>query len=249
MNKAFKYILMSLFTLTLSYFCFVLPPRISEFTDQQKMEAVNTESLEAMNVEINQQMTMLDKLDLIMGTDKNYNIITISQGKKLTKEEAIETAKSEIDSLVSLGVIADWSEDMQEDKISAEPQFMIRTDDPTKSMILWNIILRSSDNSFILISMDDETGKILSITSKRSLPEPDSAEQDDSDLETSIQKLGEYLGIDISIGKPWDLPQISRIPKIYLTIPYQLTLKQEDREIGCILYISSQEFYFIRTDK
>lgn len=193
MKTILKYMAMTMFTLLLSCLCFILPPGFSSYKDSKTVGQVNLETLEETNVVLKKQMTILEKISLLSGQDINTNGITIKQGKELTEEKAKTACKEETAKLKELGVFedTDFGVDFDKDYAGSQINFYISTADPSKSVIIWNVIF-IHDNKSVIISLDDETGKITGIVSS-DYPVFYSG----GGYEQIIKALGSYLGLEV----------------------------------------------------
>ncbi|MGB8452864.1 MAG: hypothetical protein WCD89_11105 [Anaerocolumna sp.] len=197
MKTIIKYIAMIMFTVGLSYLCFILPPELSSLQDAKALGHINLETLEETKVELHQQMSMLEKMNLLSGQDENADGIVIKQGKELTEEDAKEACKDETDKFIELGILDNIDVDFNKDFVQARINFYISTADPSKSMIVWNLIF-IHDNNSIIISLDDETGKIIGfVTTEYSNIYPNGG-----GYEGLIKKLADYYGLELKSYKP-----------------------------------------------
>lgn len=202
MKTILKYTAMITVTLLLSYLCFVLPPGLSAYKDLKTVGQVNLETLEETNVVLKKHMTMLEKINLLQGQDIDSNGILLKQGKELTEEKAIKACIEETAKLKELGILgdSDFGIDFDKDYSSTQINFYISTADPSKSVIIWNVIF-VKDNNFIIISLDDETSKIIGfVTSYKSV-----FQAEDGDYEQIIKGLGSYLGLEVT---DMELPEV-----------------------------------------
>ncbi len=187
-----KYIAMTMFTVGVSYLCFILPPELSSLQDDKTVGHINLETLEETNVELHQQMSMLEKLNLLSSQDSNTNGIILKQGKELSQEKVKEVCEEETKKLVDLGIMEDINIDFTKDYISSRINFYISTADPSKSMIVWNVVFVHDKNS-ILINLDDETGKIIGyMTNNFVLNYPHGGS-----IEDIIKLFGDYLDLKV----------------------------------------------------
>jgi hypothetical protein len=233
---------MTMLTLSLGYFCFVLPSSISSWRDMKMSGIVSLEPLDAMNVEINRKMTMLEKVDLMINSDKESNVVLINQGKEMTQEEAIQTCMSEINTLEASGIISALSEDIKEAMPSAEPLFYISSDDPSKSMILWVVTIWYGNGTYI-VHLDDESGKIMNIISKEHM-RMDVNEADINVTEIMIQKLGNYLGLEFEMDHSEKADELPKYLGYDLRVFIPITIKEGEKQIQCLFYMYKDNFNF-----
>lgn len=194
MKTILKYIAMTMFTIGLSYLCFILPPELSSLQDSKTVGHINLETLEETKVELQQQMSMLEKINLLSSQDINTNGITIKQGKELTEDKVREVCKDEIQKLKDLGILGPIDINFDKDKMSSIINFYISTADPSKSVIVWNAIFMHDDN-YIVISLDDETGKIIGFVTNKA----DDIYPQGGNFEDIIKELGNYLGLEVEV--------------------------------------------------
>jgi hypothetical protein len=197
MKTILKYFAMIIVTLLLSYFCFVLPPGFSAYKDLKTVGQVNLETLEETNVVLKKQMTMLEKINLLKDQIDSNGII-LKQGKELTVEKAKKACIEETVKLKELGIMgdSDFEVDFEKDYSSTQINFYISIADPSKSVILWNVIF-IKDNKSVIISLDDETGKILGLVTSDEYT-VFNADDGDGDYDQIIKGLGSYLGLEVS---------------------------------------------------
>lgn len=235
MIKLFKYGIMTLITCGLSYLCFILPSEISGWNDLKSIGSVNLESLDEIKVDLQEKMTILEKLELLISQDSPLNAINVRQGKEYTQQEAIEAAKDGLKQLYDMGIIK--NDDISSDILHPSALFYISPDDPTKSMIIWNINIIDEKRNIFILEMDDETGKILRIFSKKF--EPAAA----YDGEGVIKGLEEYLGIRISENTFVKVPE--KNGSLYRKLYYHpVSLELSNKKLDCDLYLDDTSYFF-----
>jgi gamma-glutamylcyclotransferase (GGCT)/AIG2-like uncharacterized protein YtfP len=231
MKAAVKYIIITLFTVELSLVCLFFPSELSKWKDRKTIGTVNLEQMEATNIEYSQQTTMLEKLDMYLFQKKGSNAIALNQGKFLTKDDIPRVCREEIDKLKDMGLEINFEVDFEKDLNLSELYFYISTEDPTKSMIMWTAIFSNSEGT-IMIDLDDETGKILSITQK-SLNEIKLS----VDSESFINRLADYYGIEVSTQE--ELENSDTMRGKFYGLRNFVIFKQKEKYLKCTVNISS----------
>lgn len=191
MKKALKYITMTLLTIEITLLCLFLPSKIAKWQDQQSFGAVHLEKTEDIKVEQNQQMTMLEKLSLFINQENTSNQISIKQGKYKKEEEIPGICEKELKQLEELGILNSIDVDIQSNTPQIQLTFYLSLEDPTKSMIVWNVGF-TDGKSYVSISLDDETGKILSFTEKTNEVVVN------TDVDDFMKGVGQYYGLTVN---------------------------------------------------
>lgn len=161
------------------------------------------ESEESARVEIVEQpeLTIVDKILLTVESD--VNTMPLTKGKYFDEEEVPEQVKQEVTTLAEAGVLPEAAETVEH--ISVNPFFAMAVDGE-RSAIFWQAEAYG-DDAELMVTLDDETGKILSLYCTVFLGE---LEGDALESETGVQEMeipslntlaksfGEYLGCTLS---------------------------------------------------
>lgn len=244
MKITLKYILMTMITMIICLLCLILPSELSRWKDELTIGTVNLDQIEEINIESSRQLTMLEKLELLMDYySYNTNTISLKKGKNLTENDIPEVCQREIDRLKDLGFLEDISYDPEADNMKAYPYFYVSSEDPSKSMVVWSAVI-SSDLRSISIEIDDESGKILGMINKSAYYSKDNVDMINYDIKTYISLLGDYYGFTIDSYEELEQPLLNKYMSVYRAVPVSVTYREEDELLPCYLYISSNEFRF-----
>lgn len=117
------------------------------------------ESEESARVEIVEQpeLTIVDKILLTVESD--VNTMPLTKGKYFDEEEVPEQVKQEVTTLAEAGVLPEAAETVEH--ISVNPFFAMAVDGE-RSAIFWQAEAYG-DDAELMVTLDDETGKILSL--------------------------------------------------------------------------------------
>lgn len=198
---------------------FMLPSKFLQWQDQLRLESAGAQETEEVILAARTDMTLIEKMQLIQKS--SATAVSMEQGKNYTRDSIIDKAESELQKLIELEIL---NLDSVGDMYSIDNiWFLVDTEDGTKSMILWIVSVYTGEYS-IGFSMDDETGKILSISQVLSQVDTSSQAltQDGisnwaydseisientgsySELKEIAEKWGEYLGL--SLAEVYDTP-------------------------------------------
>lgn len=205
-----QYLITILVIVVTAAVAFTLPVELLEWQDQKRLENSEIQAAEEVVLAAQMDMTLIEKIQLMQRS--STTALTMGQGKNYSRDSIIGKAKSELQKLVELEIVnLDGSDAVYSVE---EILFLVDTEDGTKSMILWQVSVYAGEYD-IELSMDDETGKILSIfqreiyTDKSSWTAASSdeyivSEKYSGELESVAEKWGEYLGI--SLAEVYDTP-------------------------------------------
>lgn len=188
---------------------FMLPTKLLQWQDQKRLENSETQDAEEVILAARTDMTLIEKIQLIQKS--SVTALAMEQGKNYNRDSITDKAQRELQKLVELEILnLDQSDDIYS---IDEIVFLVDTEDGTKSMILWMISVYAGEY-VIELSMDDETGKILSInqlmvyTNTSSQTDAsykfNAKESYSGELKEAAEKWGEYLGI--SLAESYDTP-------------------------------------------
>lgn len=139
-------------------FGFTLPADLMEWKDTQRLWQMEQQQAEEVSVIYDTDMTFTEKIRFLQ-EDEVKNIL-MSGGKNFTEEKMIVHVKKELEELQTRGIV------MINDKelTYGVQRILCQIDDRdgNRSMILWELIAKSQDEQFVM-TVDDETGKILTI--------------------------------------------------------------------------------------
>lgn len=190
-KKALKYITMTLITIEITLLCLFLPSKIAGWQDQQSFGAVHLEKSEDIKVEQNQQMTIAEKLSLFINQENTSNQISIKQGKYKKEEEIPSICEKELKRLEELGIINSIDVDINSNNPQIQLTFYLSLEDPTKSMIVWNVEF-TDGKSYVSINLDDETGKVLYFIEKTDEVIVN------TDIDAFMKGLSQYYGLTVN---------------------------------------------------
>ncbi len=190
MKSIVKYITMTLVTVEIALICLFIPSEISNWQDRQSFGTIHIESAEGIIVERNQQMTMIERLNLYINLQNASNQIDINQGKYIKVEDIPKVCEKELNELEQLGIINTIDFEMNSTPLRVRPTFFLSTENPTKSMIVWNVEWIVGKH-YIILSLDDETGKLLGFMEKTD------ENIINSDAAAFIKGISQYYGVTI----------------------------------------------------
>lgn len=182
---------------------FTIPSLLFEWKDGQRLENSEIEASEEVVLVSQTNMTIIEKLQLLGSS--MVTTIEMETGKNYTKEEMIVHVQKELKTLSELGIL-----EVDRSKLAYGIDrigFWIDVQGGTKSMLLWEIRAESETGKLQML-VDDETGKILTVTHIKYLADVSSSEgmevivekkvpEYEGELEAVAEKWAEYLGVEL----------------------------------------------------
>jgi hypothetical protein len=136
---------------------FFLPSYISGMKDRQTMDRLSVIDSQAVSVEAKSTLSIAERLQLRVSAASVY----LDNGKNMDSQTAYSQAVTELDKFSSLMGLDYKSDTFQLDNSHVE--FLVDSADPSKNLVVWNIAVSNDDGCGFIASVDDETGKLLSI--------------------------------------------------------------------------------------
>lgn len=188
---------------------FAMPSKLLEWEDVHRINHLETQPSEKVLLTAQTNMTLIEKIQLMQ--NDMAATIAMADGKNYTAEGMIVQVQNELETLSELGIFELERFDLTygvEDIL-----FFVDIQGGTQSMLLWKIYAMTGDGIIRMI-VDDETGKILTLTctegkgtvsvsaSDYSIVVPESEESvqksaDSGQMNIIAQKWAEYLGIEL----------------------------------------------------
>lgn len=201
-----QYLTMILLIAAVAVCGFVLPSELMKWQDEKRLEHSESREAEEVVLEAGTDLTMIEKLQLMQKS--TVTALEMEQGKHYSHETILEKAEKELQKLEALGLID--LESQEKYWVIFQIQFFVDTEDGTKSMILWTLSV-TTDNFYLVISMDDETGKILSLYQMdfadapgQKTGKPEIESDDSAELYEAAEKWAEYL--EVTLAEVYDTP-------------------------------------------
>ncbi len=237
MKRTIKYIAMTLITAEITLLCLFLPTELSKWQDRQSFGSIHLEDAEDIKVERNQQMTILEKLNLFINAESTSNQMNIKQGKYLKEEDLPEVCEREINRLKELGIIKNITIDVNSTASRIQSTFYLSTEDPTNSMIVWGVDYIDG-KSFVSLSLDDETGKILSFSVKGE------EQVVNTDADEFVNELAQYYEIkvdDYNIKKRFANLKADSVNQTSFAV---VTFSEGTDKLDCSIQIYAYGWYY-----
>ena len=155
-----EYLFLGALFLAFSVASLRLPSAILDWQDREMVGRREILDSQEVIVTAQEDMSLLEKMHLV--NSGNINSMYMVNGRHYTAESALDKVAQELRKLRELGLLTDCSLD-RIDMGEAEVEFILDMEDGERSMMLWNGFVRT-DTWRINWRMDDETGKLLSIS-------------------------------------------------------------------------------------
>lgn len=191
-----KYLMTVLILMTACAAGFMIPPRLLSWQNEKRLEKSEIKATEKVALSSQTELTMIEKY-LLLQSDM-ANTIEMTEGKNYTGKEILENVGQELQELVALGILE--LELSELNFVIESIRFWIDIQGGTQSMLLWTIQAETITGK-LRMQVDDETGKILTLTYTDKVSKKGSLETEVSENGTKIkdiaEKWGEYLGIEL----------------------------------------------------
>lgn len=187
MKTKFKYTLAIFFVLIMVALSIGLPSGIFAIQDKNIIGKINLQQQDIKSDSHQQHLSIMDKLKFL--GNSGLSSLSLDQGKYFNKKTVLSAALNEIKALKKSGIFPQIDDDINfEDGIA---KLYISKDQPSKSLILWNITFYNKNATGTLF-LDDETGKILMflITKINGVPQYELSK-------STAETWGAYLGFDV----------------------------------------------------
>jgi hypothetical protein len=133
---------------------FFLPSLVAGVEDKQIIGKLNVTGTQSISFENKPELGNIDRLKM----RPNSSSIALDKGKNMDSEEAFECAVREIEKFNQFSVMdIDLTKCVMTD---SDVEFLIDATDPSKSVIVWNLLMRDEAGHSVFLSVDDETGLI-----------------------------------------------------------------------------------------
>ncbi len=191
---------------------FFLPNYISGFKDRQTIGKLDVTDGGGISFETKSELGIIDRLKMMTSAPS----ISLDNGKNMNAETAYQTALSELGTFNSLDVIDLDTAACRLSKYGVS--FFIDSADPSKNLIVWDLLIQDKMHD-IAVSVDDETGKLLSLQYRTSLLEyqtdiPVTTRSDKPmsfDTEMIGQTIADYYGLTLVGWEPAKSDQYKRL--------------------------------------
>jgi len=144
----------------------IMPSAISEYQDGKFINHTTAESMERLNI-ITESETfdLIDRIEFLSSFRDTIKgeAISITKGNRFDQETVYVHLQEELMKLMETGALSKEMIDPENVKWDVFPMLFTNVDDVSQSIIFWEISCWS-EMSEITMVMDDETGKILTIT-------------------------------------------------------------------------------------
>lgn len=187
MKTKLKYTLAIFFVLIMVALSIALPSGIFAIQDKNIIGKINLEQQDIKSDSHQQPLSIMDKLKFL--GNSSLSSLSLDQGKYFNKKTILPAALNEIKVLKKSGIFPQIDDNINfEDGIA---KLYISKDQPSKSLILWNITFYNKNATGTLF-LDDETGKILMflITKLNGVPQYELSK-------STAETWGAYLGFDV----------------------------------------------------
>ncbi len=155
-----NYIIAGFLLLFLSAASLFLPSYVMEWQDEQRTEKSQVEEVQEVVLKEQVSMTLSEKLKL--REQEAVNALNLVNGKNYNQDTIDEQVRKEIGILAEQGLLLDF--DMEPLKVAeAVIYFYVDMEDSERSIMMWEVSAETLKYHLVL-TMDDETGKILSFS-------------------------------------------------------------------------------------
>ncbi len=142
-----------------------LPPRMMEWQDRRKIGTSQTEEVQEVVLREQVSMTLTQRLSLLDTEREGVDTLVLLNGKNFTQETIKAQVLGEIRILAKQGILKDM--DLKSlSFLDASVSFFVDLEDTEKSMMLW-YGEAVTENYQLDFQLDDESGKIISISQRR----------------------------------------------------------------------------------
>jgi hypothetical protein len=180
---------------------FFLPSLVARVEDQQIIGKLDITGTQSISFESKSELSIIDRLQV----RSNSSSIALDKGKNMeVAEAAFQCAITELEKFNQYNVMdIDLSTCVMTEN---DAEFLIDATDPSKNVIVWNIMMKDNNGHSIFVSVDDETGIMtylyyfVNVKQARydltEVPKPAEKAADMDMLRTSIAA---YYGLDSEI--------------------------------------------------
>lgn len=220
---------------------FTMPSKLLEWEDAHRIDHLEMQSSEKVLLTAQTNMTLIEKI-LLLQNDM-VATLAMAEGKNYTSEGIFVQVQNELQELSELGILELERFDFNygiEDIL-----FLVDIQGGTQSMLLWEIYAMTGDG-ILRMAVDDETGKILTLTYTGETAEAVSSDSeffdltgesvdeeqdlpDSGQIEMIAEKWAEYLGVELVETSVFDRTIVSGSDEIQKEID-QLVEKGINRE-------------------
>lgn len=220
---------------------FTMPSKLLEWEDAHRIDHLEMQSSEKVLLTAQTNMTLIEKI-LLLQNDM-VATLAMAEGKNYTSDGIFVQVQNELQVLSKLGIIELERFDLNfgiEDIL-----FLVDIQGGTQSMLLWKVYA-VTENGLLRMTVDDETGKILTLTYTEEATkavssdseffdltgEPVDDNQDSPDsgqIKRIAEKWAEYLDVELVETSVFDRTIVSGYDEIQKEID-QLVEKGIDRE-------------------
>lgn len=166
---------------------FGLPGLLLRFGDEQQLGQIEQEKVSPMEITDQPVLSIVEKVRLMQRASSNS--MALEKGRNYSQETIAGQISGELQTLAALD-IPGIPENPEDAEVMAEPVFMMDVEGEN-SFIVWNAALYA-DGWGVELSMDDETGKILSLNCYGSV------EMSAGSGSGAAENFGDYLGCHVA---------------------------------------------------
>lgn len=131
---------------------FFLPSLVARVEDEQIIGKLNVAGTQSVSFENKSELSIIDRLKV----RSNSSSIALDKGKNMDSEAAFQCAITELTKFNQNNVMdIDLSKCVMTEN---DVEFLIDATDPSKNVIVWNIMMTDEAGHSIFVSVDDETG-------------------------------------------------------------------------------------------
>lgn len=211
MSWKLRYAIITMFVLLMIVLSIGLPSGLFALQDKNIIGKVNLEEQNMVTVSYQQPLSTMEKIKLI--GDTSLKSLALDQGKYNNRQSIQTVALNEISTLKTIGILPGIGGEIN--FYECTPQLYITTEQPSKSLILWNIRF-NNENGYGTLAIDDETGKVLMFMVSKLIDVPLYELS-----EAKAQVWGKYLGFTVkeSVIKP--VLKYSDYKNVFQLVTYQ----------------------------
>lgn len=167
---------------------FGLPLLLLRFGDEQRLGRIDQEEVSRMEITEQPVLTIVEKIRLMQRPSSNSMVL--AKGRNYDSDTIAGRIAEELDAMAGFG-IPGTSVELEDAVFSVYPVFMMDVEGEN-SFIVWVGEVYAADGVQIDLSLDDETGKILSLSCFGSVNEKIGSGEETAD------SFGTYLGCHVA---------------------------------------------------
>ena len=241
MKRVLRYLIVVSVTLAVVCAGILLPSRITGWQDAQIIGKMTVEPMETSTAGYRHQLSIIEKIQLISGEQRNTIAIPLDPGREMDAAGAIADCVREIGILENAGVLPELN--ATDDMVYVTSvNYYLSTVSPSQYVILW-VMSAKIEDVYTAFYLDNETGKILGFTIETYQETPVTMFAEETGA-----VWGAYLGLDFMNieNVPGKVPRDKDAVMQYFfavyqdeneTINYPITINENDRMFGNIMLV------------